>query len=82
MARFLSPPGNDPRATTNHKFPGQVPRLKDGAVAAHLSARALALGPSREGAPAPGRQGAIVVTSRGGGNGRGGQILVEIACQF
>lgn len=67
MARFLSPPGNDPRATTNHKFPRQVPRLKDRAAAAHLGARALALGRSRKGAPAPGRQGAIVVTSRGGG---------------
>lgn len=26
MARFLPPPGNGPWATTNHKFPRQVPR--------------------------------------------------------
>lgn len=48
IARFLSPPGNDPRATTNHKFPRQVAWLKDRAAAAHLCARALALGRSRE----------------------------------
>lgn len=67
MARFLSPPGNDPRATTNQKFPRQVAKLKDRAVAAHLCARALALRWSGEGLPAPGRQGAIVVRAEGMG---------------
>lgn len=73
------PPGNDPRATTNHKCPRQVARFKDGAAAAHLCARAFALGRSPEGAPAPGRQGAVVVPGREGGSGGGGQVLVEIA---
>lgn len=71
MARLLSPPGNDPRTTTNHKFPRQVAKLKDGAAAAHLGARALALRRSAEGAPAPGRQGAVVVPAAGMGVGVG-----------
>lgn len=79
MARFLSTPGNDPRAATDHKFPRQVARLKNRAVAAHLCARALALRQSgEETCPWP-PGGGVVVPGGGGGSGGGGQVLVEIA---
>lgn len=75
MAGFLSPPGNDPRATTNHKFPRQVAKLKDGAVQltcahAHLPSS----GPERAHLPLAAR-GQSWCGQRGGGWEWGGRGL-------
>lgn len=75
--KYFSWPDCCPRPETirgqqpTHKFPRQVAKLKDGAAAAHLGARALTLRRSAEGAPAPGRQGAVVVPAEGMGVGVG-----------
>lgn len=89
--KFLPWPGSCPRPETTPgqqpttSFPGRWLKSRNRVGAAHLCARALAFGLSREGAPAPSRQGAVVAPAEGWGLGAGGgrRVLARRAvCQF